>query len=35
MPTHWYTADTYFGHERVVELCGRPFCSAAPTWTGR
>lgn len=25
---HWYTADTHFGHEKVIELCGRPFRNA-------
>lgn len=23
----WYTADTHFGHARIIELCGRPFAS--------
>lgn len=23
----WYTADTHFGHARIIELCGRPFSS--------
>ncbi|PCH99024.1 MAG: metallophosphoesterase [Rhodobacteraceae bacterium] len=23
--THWYTADTHFGHENVILFCGRPF----------
>ena len=22
---HWYTADTHFGHEKVIALCNRPF----------
>ena len=26
--THWYTADTHFGHENVIALCGRPFRNA-------
>lgn len=25
---HWYTADTHFGHEKVIALCGRPFRNA-------
>ena len=29
MPTHWYTADTHFGHENVIRLSGRPFRSAS------
>lgn len=24
---NWYTADTHFGHEKVIPLCGRPFHS--------
>jgi calcineurin-like phosphoesterase family protein len=23
----WFTADTHFGHERIIELCNRPFAS--------
>lgn len=23
----WFTADLHFGHERIIELCGRPFSS--------
>lgn len=23
----WFTADTHFGHERIIELCNRPFKS--------
>lgn len=23
----WFTADTHFGHERIIELCKRPFAS--------
>jgi calcineurin-like phosphoesterase family protein len=26
--THWYTADTHFGHEKVIALCNRPFQNA-------
>lgn len=26
--THWYTADTHFGHENVIGFCNRPFASA-------
>ena len=26
--THWYTADTHFGHEEIIPACGRPFRSA-------
>ncbi len=26
--TNWYTADTHFGHENVIALCGRPFRNA-------
>lgn len=22
---NWYTADTHFGHEKVIPFCGRPF----------
>lgn len=22
---NWYTADTHFGHENIIPLCGRPF----------
>lgn len=22
---NWYTADTHFGHENVIQFCGRPF----------
>jgi calcineurin-like phosphoesterase family protein len=25
----WYTADLHLGHERIIELCGRPFSSVA------
>lgn len=24
----WFTADTHFGHEGIVETCGRPFADA-------
>ena len=27
--TIWYTADTHFGHEKVIDLCKRPFKSAS------
>jgi calcineurin-like phosphoesterase family protein len=23
----WFTSDTHFGHERIIELCDRPFSS--------
>lgn len=23
----WFTADTHFGHKRIIELCNRPFSS--------
>jgi len=23
----WFTADTHFGHARIIDLCGRPFSS--------
>ena len=23
--THWYTADTHFGHENIIRFCKRPF----------
>lgn len=26
--THWYTADTHFGHENIIKHCARPFKSA-------
>lgn len=26
--THWYTADTHFGHENILKHSGRPFKSA-------
>ena len=26
--TNWYTADTHFGHEKVIAFCGRPFRNA-------
>lgn len=25
MPNTFFTADTHFGHARIMELCGRPF----------
>jgi hypothetical protein len=27
--THWYTADIHFGHECALQLCNRPFETAA------
>jgi calcineurin-like phosphoesterase family protein len=27
--TTWFTADHHFGHERIIDLCGRPFDSVA------
>lgn len=24
----YYTADNHFGHERIIQICGRPFSSA-------
>lgn len=26
--THWYSADTHFGHENVIKFCERPFPSS-------
>ena len=26
---HYYTADPHFGHDRIIEFCGRPFGSSA------
>lgn len=28
-PKSFFIADTHFGHERAIELCGRPFANAA------
>ena len=25
MPNIWFTADTHFGHGRIIQYCGRPF----------
>lgn len=25
---HWFTADTHFGHEKIIKHCARPFRSA-------
>lgn len=25
----WFTSDTHFGHERIIELCARPFKSVS------
>ena len=25
--TIWFTADTHFGHENVIQFCQRPFSS--------
>lgn len=25
----WFTSDTHFGHERIIELCNRPFDSVS------
>ena len=27
--TTWFTADTHFGHARILELCGRPYNDVA------
>lgn len=27
MSNIWFTADTHFGHKRIIELCNRPFSS--------
>lgn len=27
MPEIWFTSDTHFGHQRIIELCDRPFDS--------
>lgn len=27
MTNIWFTSDTHFGHERIIELCDRPFAS--------
>ena len=27
--THWYTADTHFGHESIIPFAGRPFRHAS------
>lgn len=38
----WFTADTHFGHARIIELCNRPFSSVeemneklVDNWNGR
>ncbi|WP_249218888.1 hypothetical protein [Falsirhodobacter algicola] len=26
---HWFTADTHYGHDRIIDLCHRPFTDAS------